>query len=327
MANPDRSGRRNDALPSSNEEVAHDLTETGNLLESQGANPFRVRSYRTAAQMLRLLPQPVHEILKAEGLPGLLRLPGIGESLARSIEQLALTGRLGLLDRLRGEAGPEHLLSTVTGIGPKLARQIHEGLGIERLEDLEVAAHDGRLDRLPGFGPRRVHGIRESLAGRFRRRLRLPIAPVPPVAREVPSVEELLDVDREYRQKAEAGELRRIAPRRFNPTAEAWLPILHTHRRDHQYTALYSNTARAHELEMTRDWVVIFRDDDHGDGQWTVVTARFGPQRGCRVVRGRESESLSTNETTDRPPDQRPPEAVGRQERSQLPQGLGKAAN
>jgi hypothetical protein len=275
----------------SNEEVALDLDETAGLLEIQGANPFRVRSYRSAAELLRSLSRPVHEILREEGPPGLLRLPGIGESLARSIEQLAMTGRLGMLDRLRGEAGPEYLLSTVGGIGTKLAHRIHDELGIETLEGLELAAHDGRLARLPGFGPRRVSAVRETLAGRFRRRQRLPIVPAVPVARNMPSVHELLDIDREYREKAEAGLLRRIAPRRFNPTGEAWLPILHTQRGNRQYTALYSNTARAHELQMTDDWVVIFRDDDHGDGQWTAVTARYGPQRGQRVIRGREGES------------------------------------
>jgi putative hydrolase len=56
------------------------------------------------------------------------------------------------------------------------------------------------------------------------------------------------------------------------------------------YTALYSNTARAHELDMIHDWVVIYRDDQDGDGQWTVITSQFGPLRGKRIVRGREDE-------------------------------------
>ena len=49
-----------------------------------------------------------------------------------------------------------------------------------------------------------------------------------------------------------------IAPRRFNPTGESWLPVLHTSRGDWHVTALYSNTARAHELGRTRDWVVLY---------------------------------------------------------------------
>jgi putative hydrolase len=101
----------------------------------------------------------------------------------------------------------------------------------------------------------------------------------------------LLDVDREYRAKATAGTLRTIAPRRFNPEGKAWLPILHTRRDPWHFTALYSNTARAHELGRTRDWVVVyFYDDDHREGQHTIVTETQGPLAGERVVRGREAE-------------------------------------
>jgi putative hydrolase len=76
----------------------------------------------------------------------------------------------------------------------------------------------------------------------------------------------------------------------LNPTGEARLPVLHTQRGERHYTALYSNTARAHELSMTHDWVVVYRDDRNGHGQWTVVTARYGPLRSRRVVRGLEAE-------------------------------------
>lgn len=91
-------------------------------------------------------------------------------------------------------------------------------------------------------------------------------------------------------RQADAGLLFRIAPRRFNPTSAAWLPVMHTEREERHYTALYSNTARAHEPGMTHDWVVIYRDDHGGDGQWTVVTARYGDLQGRRIVRGREDE-------------------------------------
>jgi hypothetical protein len=104
-------------------------------------------------------------------------------------------------------------------------------------------------------------------------------------------VEWRLDVDREYRSAAQAGTLAKIAPRRFNPHGEAWLPVLHTQRGDWQFTALFSNTARAHELGREHDWVVIYGEDpQHGERQYTVVTATHGSLSGRRVVRGRQTE-------------------------------------
>ncbi|MBV9188932.1 MAG: hypothetical protein JOZ85_00495 [Betaproteobacteria bacterium] len=106
-----------------------------------------------------------------------------------------------------------------------------------------------------------------------------------------PTVALLLDIDREYREKGRAGLLARIAPRRFNPEGKAWLPVLNARHDDWHFTALFSNTERAHELHRTYDWVVIFYSDPDGDeGQATVVTERRGALTGQRVVRGREPE-------------------------------------
>jgi hypothetical protein len=107
---------------------------------------------------------------------------------------------------------------------------------------------------------------------------------------EAPDVGTLLDVDAEYRRKAEAGELHKIAPKRFNPEGEAWLPILHKSRGGWSFTVLYSNTARAHELDKTHDWVVIYYERDGREGQATVVTATHGTLEGKRIVRSREAE-------------------------------------
>ena len=108
---------------------------------------------------------------------------------------------------------------------------------------------------------------------------------------DAPSVDILLDVDREYREKAQAGSLPKIAPRRMNPEGKAWLPVLHTRFGPWHFTALFSNTERAHELHRIYDWVVIFYSDpDGGEGQATVVTERRGALTGRRVVRGREPE-------------------------------------
>ncbi len=111
---------------------------------------------------------------------------------------------------------------------------------------------------------------------------------------DAPDVATLLAVDREYRAGAAAGTLATIAPKKLNPEGAAWLPVLHTTRGGWHFTALWSNTARAHAAGRTHDWVVIyFYDGDHRERQCTVVTETRGPLKGKRVVRGREDESRS----------------------------------
>jgi hypothetical protein len=267
-----------------NEQIAGRLEEAAHLLRDQGADSFRVGAYLRAASTVRSMREPLDELFRQRGLDGLKDLPHVGESIGRAIRELLTHGRLPMLDRLRGEADPVALLASVPGIGRVFAERLHDELGLETLADLEAAAHDGRLETIAGFGAKRLAGVRDSLAQRLGR-VRIPARPETP-----PSVAELLDVDREYREKAAAGQLQRIAPRRFNPTGESWLPVLHTHRGHRRYTALFSNTARAHSAGKTRDWVVLYSDDGAGESRHTVITAGFGPLRGHRVVAGREAE-------------------------------------
>ncbi len=269
-----------------NLQIATRLEEAAHLLRDQGADPYRVNAYLRAAASVRQWPGSLRDVYLGRGVDGLQALPGVGPSIARAIREILVRGRLPMLDRLRGAADPVHVLASVPGIGRVFAERLHEELGLNTLEDLESAAHDGRLATIAGFGEKRLAGIRDSFAHRLGR-----VRTSSDGAGVAPTVEELLDVDREYREKAAAGELKLIAPRRFNPTGEAWLPVLHTQRGDRRYTALYSNTARAHRAGKTRDWVVVYGDDGLGEHQYTVMTAARGAHRGRRVVAGRELES------------------------------------
>ncbi len=273
-----------------NQAIADKLREAAALLETQGASPFRAGAYRKAADTIARLTRPVRDIFDAEGVTGLDALPHIGQGIATAIAEILITGRWNQLERLRGALDPLKLFKSVPGIGPQLAERIHEALHVDTLEALEAAAHDGRLESVPGVGTRRAAAWRATLAHMLKRVRPRDRAPLWPVTSQ-PSAATLLEVDREYRQKAEAGSLPTIAPRRFNPEGKAWLPVLHTRRGDWHFTALYSNTATAHKLKRTRDWVVVyFYDDEHVEGQCTVVTETRGPLVGQRVVRGREAE-------------------------------------
>lgn len=271
-----------------NAEVASRLEEVARILNEQGANRFRVDAYRRAAATMRRLTRPASDIVRSQGIEGLRRLPGIGETLARAIYQTVVSGRMPMLDRLRGEADPVTLLASVPGIGKVLAERLHEELGIDTLEELEAAAHDGRLADIAGLGEKRITGIRDSLAHRLGRVRDLAAG----TEGDKPPVSEILDVDREYREQGTKGLLQTIAPRRFNPEHKTWLPVLHTHRGERNYTALFSNTARAHAMGKTRDWVVLYYDGGRGERQCTVITSQRGPLEGKRIIRGREPECV-----------------------------------
>lgn len=269
-----------------NQQIADRLREAAELLEGQEANPFRVRAYRNAADTIVHLDKSLDAILREGGLDALDDLPHIGPVLAAAIAEMIRTGRWAQLERLRGASAPERLFRTIPGIGFELARRLHDHLQVDTLEALETAAHDGRLESVPGMGPRRAAVVRAALSGMLAR-----TRPSKPATVTEPPVELLLDVDNEYREKAAAGALRTIAPKRFNPTGEAWLPVLHTRRGPWEFTAMFSNTARAHQLGKTRDWVVIyFHTDTQPEGQRTIVTETRGALAGQRVVRGREVE-------------------------------------
>jgi putative hydrolase len=284
------SGNVNEVI---NQDIADKLHEIATLLEEQRANPYRVSAYRYAADVIRGLPQPVSEIVIQEGIQGLVALPGIGEGIARSIYEYVALGHMSRLESLKGGHDPIALFETIPGIGPKLAHRIIEHLHIDSLQALEVAAHNHRLEKIPGFSTRKVAMLKAWLAQVLGQR------PAKYAGKDKgphesfaePSVRLILQVDKQYRQKVGAGELPMIAPKRFNPEGKAWLPVMHATRQGWHFTALFSSTARAHQLERTHDWVVIyFHDDQHHESQHTVVTETRGPLTGQRVVRGREAE-------------------------------------
>lgn len=281
-----------------NHRIASRLRDYAELLEMQGEDGFRVRAYRRAADEIDRLTTPLGKILADGGTDALEDLKAIGRGIAAAIAEMLRTGRWRQLERVKGETAPEALFGTIPGIGPTLAHRLAGDLDAETLEDLEHALRLGNV-KVEGIGPRRREAILTALGtrlGRMRRRGRFGSAGAS--APTEPPVSLLLEADALYREKAAAGDLRQIAPKRFNPTGEAWLPILHASRDGWHLTILFSNTARAHELDRIRDWVVIyFHEDDNPDAQRTVVTERQGPLAGRRVVRGREDECLAYYES------------------------------
>ncbi|MDE2629038.1 MAG: DNA polymerase III, partial [Burkholderiales bacterium] len=142
----------------SNIEIAAVFDEIADLLEIDGANPFRVRAYRRAARTIGEFGRSVPAMV-AQGAD-LDALPGIGPDLAAKIGEIVATGGCALLDRLRKQMprGIAELLK-VPGLGPKRVRALHQALEVDTLEQLQRAAREGRLRTVPGFGPKLEQAI------------------------------------------------------------------------------------------------------------------------------------------------------------------------
>jgi hypothetical protein len=245
-----------------------------------------VKAYRRAAEAVEALDTDLRALLDSGGVEALQDIPGVGESIAASLAEIVATGQWSYLERLRGETSPVYLFNAVPGVGQALAQRLHDVLHVGSLEQLDAALRDPARARVPGLGERRRAALLAQLA-QMLSQIRVPRLP----GALEPGVDMLLSVDEEYREKALAGSLRHIAPRRFNPSGEAWLPVLHATRNGWHFTALYSNTPRAHELGRTHDWVVIYFHAAKGaEAQRTVVTETRGALAGQRVVRGREDD-------------------------------------
>jgi DNA polymerase (family 10) len=147
-----------------NAEIAETLELMADLLEIDGANPFRVRSYRNSARVIRDLPEAVADIV-ADNPKRLLEIDGIGESVAQKCETLVKTGRLPQLEELKAKI-PEGLLLLlrIPGLGPKKAAALYKELGITNVQDLEQACREGRVRQLKGFGEKTEKMILERLA-------------------------------------------------------------------------------------------------------------------------------------------------------------------
>jgi DNA polymerase (family 10) len=149
-------------MPKHNADIAAVFEEIADLLEIQGANPFRIRAYRNAARVVGEFSQEVSRLLeKGEDLT---ELPGIGDDLAGKIKEIVGSGHCSLLDRLHTEL-PSAIteLLKIPGLGPKRVKALYHDLDVQTLEQLYRAARDGRIRALPGFGEKIENNILQAI--------------------------------------------------------------------------------------------------------------------------------------------------------------------
>lgn len=256
-----------------NPDIARHLEEIADALEQSGADDHRISAYRRAARVIADRERSVAETVRSEGAEAITEIRGIGDSLSRLIGELVSSGTTQLHRRVTAAADPSEVFADLPGIGTELGGRIQDELEISTLEALEAAAHDGRLESVSGVGAETAQAVREVLATRLGRSRRSGAG-----SAERPPAELLREIDAEYREKAARGELRTIAPKRFNPERRAWLPIMEVERGGFEFTVLFSNTAKAHRKGKTHDWVVIYfrRKGSSAEGQATVITGKGG---------------------------------------------------
>ena len=150
-------------MPVHNADISRFFRRLADLLEIEGANPFRIRAYRNAAQTIDDLPKSAAGMIAAG--EDLTELPGIGEDLAGKISEIAGTGRLKALEEVEART-PSTLavLTSIPGLGPKRVHTLHEVLGITTVEELARAAKEHKICSLPRFSAQIEAKIAEEAA-------------------------------------------------------------------------------------------------------------------------------------------------------------------
>ena len=149
-----------------NEAIARRFYRLAGLMEIRGDDPFRLRSYRNAAEAIEVWPTPLKEIADKDGVAGLQEIPGVGKAIAGKVIDLLERGTFDAWERLIAET-PESVLelTEVHGIGPKTAALLHQRFKVSSLVDLKAFVASGGLAMVDGIGPKTAEKIKEALEG------------------------------------------------------------------------------------------------------------------------------------------------------------------
>ncbi len=200
-------------MPIHNHDIAEIFDQVADLLEIEGANPFRVRAYRNAARVADGHSQSLADLVTRGA--ELSDLPGIGEDLAAKIKEIVDTGSLGLLGELEARTPPGlREMMQVAGLGPKRVHLLHEKLGIKTSNDLLEAARTGKIKEIKGFGEKIEQQILAGLGQITGDKKRFKLSTVEPVARDLvdylqgtPGVKEVIVAGSFRRRQETVGDL------------------------------------------------------------------------------------------------------------------------
>jgi DNA polymerase (family 10) len=163
-----------------NRDIAELLRLIADMLEIKGEVVYKSLAYRKAADSIENLGRDIAQVWR-EGR--LKEIPGVGEALAKKLDELLRTGRLGYLEQLQEEVpvGVVSLLG-IPEVGPRTAKLLWRELGAVSVADVERAAREGRVQSLPGMGARSEQRILEGIQTLYRRSKRIELGVAWPVA-------------------------------------------------------------------------------------------------------------------------------------------------
>jgi DNA polymerase (family 10) len=189
-----------------NRQVADILYEIADMLEIKGEVIYKSIAYRRAADNILNLGRNINDVWR-EGK--LREIPGVGEALAKKLDELLRTGRLEYYEGLKEEIPPGVVaMLAIPEVGPKTAKLLYEKLGLMSVADVERAAREGKLRELPGLGVKSEANILAGIEALHRRSTRIPLGMAWPVAREI--LAGLRAGCAAVQQAAAAGSLRRM---------------------------------------------------------------------------------------------------------------------
>ncbi|HOV82398.1 MAG TPA: DNA polymerase/3'-5' exonuclease PolX [Methanothrix sp.] len=168
-----------------NREVAAVLYEMAELLELQAENRFKIIAYSKAARAIESLQEDIVKVCQEGRLEA---IPGVGKAIAAKVEEYLQTGQIQAHQELLAKTPPGLAqLLQISGLGPKTIAMLHEKLGVSSLDDLEAAAREHRIRRLPRMGPTREGNILRAIERYKKRSTRILYSAAEPAVQQIMS--------------------------------------------------------------------------------------------------------------------------------------------
>ena len=166
-----------------NREVAGLLYEMAELLELHAENRFKIIAFSKAARAIESLPEDISLVCREKRLQS---IPGVGKAIAQKVEEYLRTGQILAHEELLAKTPPGLVkLLQISGLGPKTVFMLHEKLNITNLEELENAAKEHRIRRLPRMGPTRETNILKSIERYKKRSTRILFSTAEPIVNDI----------------------------------------------------------------------------------------------------------------------------------------------